>query len=690
MSLLTIMQFNAQTLSLSPTADTYLNSSSASTSFGTDESFAIKHSSTGSNEKTAWIKFDLPSSTTSTQILLKLVQISGDNANVTLTSANTSFTEAATWNSPPTDGTTTFAYGGYRVGNEIYYDITDYVKTAITAANTQIGIKLSTTSLVSSAITFGSRENTTAANQPKLLFYDTKVYDIPLFKIEFDSKSITAEDAFYTVNTLDSHNNTETYGTYLGWTGAKAAASGYFKVEKDCDGVWNMFDPEGYMFYSAGLNSIEQGGGVSLPSTLTNLGLNTMGNWSDETISNMPFCARLNFIANFTDTSTSIEADFENNIMPVFEPTFESFCTSWALSQTASYLNNKWLIGYFMDNELNFHKTQLTSSLALSTSNAQYQAADTWMKAKYGDSYTSENIAAAELDYMGYVIETYYRIVYTALKAADPNHLVLGSRFHSSIKYTEQAFTAIQNYVDVFSVNYYGAFEPDVDTMAMWLTNSEKPFIISEFYAKGDDSGLSNADGAGWDVATQQERQDWFVNWMTILLQNKGNVGFHWFRYMDNNDSNKGLYSTSYVQYTKLADAFKLICSSKYRFRSHVLYGNANYNGVIDCDNVVCGSNTSCITTGSGTAASDFSDLIVFYPNPVSKTLYVSFENATVSPKSVEIISVLGALVKKELVYLFQNNLEIDMTGFANGVYFVKIIDQNNDLIVTKKIIIAK
>lgn len=95
-SLINIVEINSQSLSLNPIADTYINSSNAATSFGTDATFAIKHSSSGNNERTAWLKFALPTSTTSTQILLKLVQTSGDNANVTLTSANTSFTESAT------------------------------------------------------------------------------------------------------------------------------------------------------------------------------------------------------------------------------------------------------------------------------------------------------------------------------------------------------------------------------------------------------------------------------------------------------------------------------------------------------------------------------------------------------------------------------------------------------------------
>ena len=486
-----------------------------------------------------------------------------------------------------------------------------------------------------------------------------------------------------------SHTNNDTsFGTYLGWQGAKSNATGFFRVEKDCDGVWNIIDPDGNMFYSAGLNSVEKGGGIALPSTLTNLGLNTLANWSDQTITGMPFCTRMSFLNQFKNTSPSIKSDFDNDIMPVFEPDFESFCTSFAITETAPYLNNKWLIGYFTDNELNFHKTQLVSSLALPTSNAQYKAADAWMKAKYGNSYATSGITAAdELDYMGYVIETYYRIVYTALKAADPNHMSLGTRFHSSVKYTEQTFASIKNYVDIVSVNYYGSYEPEADYMDMWLTKSGKPFIISEFYVKGNDAGLTNADGAGWDVDTQNHRRDWFENWMTLLLQNKGSVGFHWFRYIDNNDSNKGLYSTSYTQYTKLADAFKTVCRSLYSFRSHVIYGNSNYNGVIDCNNVLCGS---CTTLS--TSISDFSaaENVILYPNPVSKLLHVQFDNSNPENKSIEVISLLGKIVKTVNINSNQNNIVIDTANLAEGIYIVRITNSNNETTSVNKIMISR
>lgn len=42
--------------------------------------------------------------------------------------------------------------------------------------------------------------------------------------------------------------------------------------------------------------------------------------------------------------------------------------------------------------------------------------------------------------------------------------------------------------------------------MQNWDVWANKPFIITEFYTKAEDSGLTNVTGAGWKVRTQKDR----------------------------------------------------------------------------------------------------------------------------------------------------------------------------------------
>ena len=133
-------------------------------------------------------------------------------------------------------------------------------------------------------------------------------------------------------------------------------------------------------------------------------------------------------------------------------------------------------------------------------------------------------------------------------------------------------------YVDAIAVNYYGAWTPDPELMTNWVAWSGKPFFITEWYAKGMDSGLGNVSGAGWTVKTQADRGKFYQNFTLGLLEHPGCVGWHWFKYMDNDpadlradpsnrDSNKGFVSNTYELWTKLVEAMTAINRQVYPLR---------------------------------------------------------------------------------------------------------------------------
>ena len=104
--------------------------------------------------------------------------------------------------------------------------------------------------------------------------------------------------------------------------------------------------------------------------------------------------------------------------------------------------------------------------------------------------------------------------------------------------------------------------------------------MITEFYAKGEDSGLPNATGGGWLVRTQGDRGIFYENFVNELIKSKVCVGWHWFKYMDNDptdlktdpsnrDSNKGVVSWDFKRYDPLLAHMK-------RMNSHV-YGLSGF-----------------------------------------------------------------------------------------------------------------
>ena len=266
--------------------------------------------------------------------------------------------------------------------------------------------------------------------------------------------------------------------------------------------------------------------------------------------------------------------------MPVFEPTFAPFVNRLA-SKAAKRKNDPWLLGHFTDNEIAFHKTiQLKESLKLPSNNAQHQSAKAWLKKKHGKLIKPSKITEEdELEYMGVVADRYFQIVTAALRKHDPNHLILGERLHASAKYNPHVIAAAGKYCDIISINFYRDWEPPREVMAMWRDTGKKPFIITEFYTKAADSGLKNSEGAGWVVPGQQERVQHFENFALQMLGAPNCVGIHWFRFVDDEGSNKGVYNLQYKPYQALQNSMKNFSGSMYRLRSELLFGNPDFNG---------------------------------------------------------------------------------------------------------------
>jgi hypothetical protein len=102
----------------------------------------------------------------------------------------------------------------------------------------------------------------------------------------------------------------------------------------------------------------------------------------------------------------------------------------------------------------------------------------------------------------------------------------------------------------------------------MW-SGGDKPFFVTEFYAKAEDSGLGNDSGAGWLVPTQEDRARFFENFTLALIEHPGCVGYHYFRYIDNNDSNKGLLDMNYNWWEPMKNSFYNVARDIYGLREY-------------------------------------------------------------------------------------------------------------------------
>jgi hypothetical protein len=323
-------------------------------------------------------------------------------------------------------------------------------------------------------------------------------------------------------------------------------------------------------------------------------GFNGTGAWSqtaDLRAAARPVAYTLihNFMSSFGRSKRIVyqkpgHAGYPDDCIPVFHPEFAAFCDSRARA-LAAVKDDPWLLGHFSDNEMPGHTSLLDKFLRLDAGEADLapgrRAAEVWLARRKGGKVGRSNITEADREaWRGHVFETYFRITTGAIRKYDPNHLCLGSRLHGSEKRSPAIFRAAGQHLDAIGVNYYGAWTPDTDLLAGWTRWSGRPVLITEWYTKGQDSGMANTTGAGWIVPTQKDRGRFYQNFTLALLESKTCVGWHWFKYMDNDpknlktdpsnrDSNKGLVTIGFEPYADLVDMMRALNREVYPLTDH-------------------------------------------------------------------------------------------------------------------------
>lgn len=384
---------------------------------------------------------------------------------------------------------------------------------------------------------------------------------------------------------------------YGSWMQDKRQATGFFRTEMRNDRWW-IIDPEGYPFYFKGVASFSPGGSdnqrqilqekfgndslwaLNQSQMLKSYGFNGLGSWAKvEKVRNMktkiPYTVIVNPMQNYKSVHVKRyggkynEADWHGyrfDLVMVFDAEFDYFVNE-AVKSLEIYKNDKYVIGYFTDNELPWRADALDIHLnKLAKDEAGYLVAHKWLTDRKGNEVSLQDITEEDRKaFFEFYFETYLQKVTSALRKIDPNHLYLGCRFHAAVGdlTNKELFQVAGKYMDIISINHYRKWQPDQNQMNEWYKWSGKPFLITEWYTKGEDSGLPNNTGAGWNVRTQLDRGYFYQNFTIELLRNKASIGWNWFTYQDNDptnlradisnrDSNKGLVDAEFNEYQPL------------------------------------------------------------------------------------------------------------------------------------------
>ena len=400
--------------------------------------------------------------------------------------------------------------------------------------------------------------------------------------------------------------STNRYGSST--TLPRQEATGRFYVRK-VEGRFYLVDPEGYLHHHRGVASLrpsKDGSGADnaafiqkygdranwlseVQEELAAIGFHSSGAFSspyddllayNRTNPEKPvlICPSFGFLSQFKKKYkdlTYCSGDSDTAICLVLDERWGTFCEEYiSEGEVKKYLHNRHVVGIFSDNEINFSSQSKTNlELVLNSNNTEhpvYKAAKKFMEERGAEKVT----ASLNNDWAGMLAELYYKGVKDALKKYDPGMLYLGSRLHGTPKMMEKVVKAAGKWCDVISINYYSKWNVEaVDHVSKWAEWAPKtPFMITEFYTKGYDSELPNSAGAGWIVPTQKERAFAYQHFTLGLIEAKNCVGWHWFKYQDDDiveygekASNKGLYDKDYNIFPWLAEYARILNYNVYR-----------------------------------------------------------------------------------------------------------------------------
>lgn len=405
---------------------------------------------------------------------------------------------------------------------------------------------------------------------------------------------------------------------------AKRHATGFFRVEQ-VDGVWWLVDPKGNLFLALGTDHAsyfvhwcEQLGYAPYHRNMVRQH-QSEARWAQETLQRLkawgftalsvnhslflrhrglPHMEFLGMGYGFAQYDDLVKPIHWTGFPNVFSPEWAQYCEWVAYERCRPNRDNPWLLGYFLDNELEwFGKEHVDWGVAIEALRRPPEhparvALAKLLRQRYrgdiaafnraweanlrdfdeiarSDSPPTIRTARARQDGVAFVrlvAQRYFEVATRAIRKHDPNHLILGCRFAGN---APPVWDIAGKYCEVLSVNTY----PRIDLrrervldweelLRRWHRESRRPLMITEWSFPALDSGLPCKHGAGMRVDTQAQRAQCFRIFQTAALSLPFVVGSNFFMWVDQpalgisrtfpEDSNYGLVNEQGVPYKEL------------------------------------------------------------------------------------------------------------------------------------------
>lgn len=407
---------------------------------------------------------------------------------------------------------------------------------------------------------------------------------------------------------------------------ALAPATGFFGVAEVDGRAW-FVDPNGRAFYAIGTDHIRYGGhwceklgyapygrnmeekygseeawAETTAQRLKDWGFNAVTAGHSESMRYRDFAHTefLSFGSSFAGMDDLCPKVHWTGFPNVFSPKWPRHCERMARQQCAPHADDPWLLGYFLDNELEWYGKNYRDHGLFDEAwkkPADHTAKQAWLaflnekgvapddvKTLWGVDVASIDALADHVepqppltpraeeiarDWVRLVAEKYFGECARAIRKYDPNHLILGSRFAGR---APDIWDIAGKHCDVVSFNMYPRIDVDrgmpqsvIDQIVAWHEQAGRPLMITEWSFPALDTALPSMHGAGMRVDTQEQRTRCFEYFQRAMFSLPFMVGSDFFMFVDEpalgisstfpEDSNYGLVNEQDEPYELLTQA---------------------------------------------------------------------------------------------------------------------------------------
>ena len=411
-----------------------------------------------------------------------------------------------------------------------------------------------------------------------------------------------------------------------GAAGVRGAATGFFHTDQ-INGRWWLIDPNGHGFYVVSTDHVSYHGhgceqlGYAPYGRVAQQKYGSETNWAAEALrrlkawgfntlsagnalslrhQGLPHIEFLSLGSGFAGRDDICPRTTWTGFPNVFSPDWPRHCDLVARRQCAPNAGDPWLLGYFLDNELEWlGKTWRSEGLFPEAwkKPAEHTGKQAWLallqkelggiekfNAEFGTQFADFAALAADITprpaltargaqlaqaWARLVAEKYFAVTTAAVRRHDPHHLILGCRFAGS---APDIWDIAGKYCDVVTVNIYpfidvehGVPEREYQKVCDWQQQAGKPLAVTEWSFPALDAGLPSRHGAGMRVDTQAQRAQCFAHYQDFLFRMPFIVGSSYFMWLDEpalgisksfpEDSNYGLISGTDAPYPLITAA---------------------------------------------------------------------------------------------------------------------------------------